>query len=90
MKTIKSQKLPLYLQISYNSSERFDYLINWYVFIEREPWVKDWNNSGPTTFVQLRADADTVLVESKLQHFIKPNKEYSELDRLELGLQRYD
>jgi ABC-type antimicrobial peptide transport system permease subunit len=74
-----------------NSSERFEYLVNWDFFIEREPWVKDWDNSGPTTFLQLRADADPALVEAKLQHFIKPyNKEYSELDRLELGLQRFD
>ncbi|MEP6933974.1 MAG: ABC transporter permease, partial [Nitrospirota bacterium] len=41
-----------------NSSEHFEYLINWDLNIEREPWVKDWHNSGPTTFVQLRKDAD--------------------------------
>ena len=81
----------VFADIPGNSSERFEYLINWDLFVEREPWVKDWDNSGPTTFVQLRADADPVLVESKLQHFIKSyNKEYSEIDRLELGLQRYD
>jgi ABC-type antimicrobial peptide transport system permease subunit len=81
----------VFADIPNNSSEKFEYLINWYVFIEREPWVKDWNNSGPTTFVQLRADADPVVVESKLQHFIKPyDKKYSKLYRLELGLQRYD
>lgn len=74
-----------------NSSEHFEYLLNWDFFIEREPWVKDWNNSGPTTFVQLRKEANPALVEAKLQHFIKGyDKDYSNIDRLELDLQRYD
>ena len=77
--------------IPVNSSERFDYLINWHFFIEREPWLKNWDNSGPTTFVRLKPNVDPAMVDSKLQHFIKGyNKEYSELSRLELGLQRYD
>ncbi len=80
----------VFADIPDNSSEQFEYLINWDLFIEREPWVKDWNNSGPTTFVQLRTDADPALVESKLRHFIKSySKNYSDVP-LELGLQRYD
>jgi putative ABC transport system permease protein len=74
-----------------NVSERFDYLLNWHLFTEREPWIKDWNNSGPATFVQLRKDADPAKFESKIQHFIAGyDKTYSKLERLELGLQRYD
>ncbi len=65
--------------------------INWDLFVERQPWVKDWGNNGPATYVQLRKDADPARVEAKLQHFIKSyDKNYTELDRLELGLQRYD
>jgi ABC-type antimicrobial peptide transport system permease subunit len=79
----------VFADIANNSSEQFEYLINWDLFVEREPWLKDWNNSGPTTFVQLRSDADPALVESRLQHFIKGyDMKYSEV-RLELGLQRY-
>jgi ABC-type antimicrobial peptide transport system permease subunit len=81
----------VFSNIPANSSERFDYLINWHFFIEREPWLTNWDNSGPTTFIQLKPNVDPVVVDSKLQHFIKPyNKEYSDLSRLELGLQRYD
>ncbi|HEX8378246.1 MAG TPA: ABC transporter permease [Pedobacter sp.] len=73
-----------------NSFEQFDYLINWDYFVEIQPWVKDWGNSGPSTFVQLRADAKRASVESKLQHFVKPyNKEYTEANHIELGLQLY-
>jgi ABC-type antimicrobial peptide transport system permease subunit len=81
----------VFADIPRNSSEQFECLINWHLFVEREPWVKDWHNSGPTTFVQLRKDADPVKVQSKLREFIKPyDKEYSNIDRLELGLQRYE
>jgi ABC-type antimicrobial peptide transport system permease subunit len=81
----------VFADIPDNSSERFDYLINWHLMIEREPWLKNWDNSGPTTFVQLRPGTDPALIDAKLQHFIKPyNKDYTELSRLELGLQRYD
>lgn len=74
-----------------NTSEHFEYLLNWHFFEEREPWIKDWHNSGPTTFLKLRADANPTKVEAKLQHFIKRyDKSYSDLDRLELSLQRYD
>jgi putative ABC transport system permease protein len=74
-----------------NVSERFEYLLNWDLFMEREPWVKVWHNSGPITFVQLRKDADAAKVEKQIQYFIrKYDKEYSAIDRLELGLQRYD
>lgn len=81
----------VFADIPNNSSLRFEFLINWGFLIQQEPWLKDWDNSGPKTFVQLRQKANPALIESKLQHFIKSyNKDYSELDRLELGLQRYD
>ncbi len=77
----------VFADLGANSSERFEYLINWDFHLEREPWVKDLHNSGPTTFVQLRKDADPVFVGKKLQHFIKGyDKDYSDIDHLELGL----
>lgn len=73
-----------------NVSEKFEYQISWDLFIEMNDWVKDWHNSGPTTFVRLREHAKPEIVRSKIQHFIKAyDKEYSDLDRLELGLQPF-
>jgi putative ABC transport system permease protein len=72
------------------SSEQFDFLISWEHFLEREPWVKDWHNCGPTTFLQLKEGASRRNVESRLKRFIAAyDKEFSQLDRLELGLQLY-
>ena len=73
-----------------NVSEKFEYVINWDLFVERNPWVKEWHNSGPATFIKLREHANAEELKPKLQHFIKNyDKEYSDLDRLELSLQSY-
>ena len=73
-----------------NVSEKFEYLINWELFIERNNWVKDWNNSGPYTFVMLHEHTDAEALSANIQHFLKTyDKGYSDLDRLELGLQPF-
>lgn len=73
-----------------NSSQKFDYLCHWDFFLEREQWAKDWHNSGPDTYIKLHAGASEAAVRTKLREFLKAyDKEYSQLDRLELGLQPF-
>ncbi len=73
-----------------NVSSKFEYIINWDLFVERNSWVKDFNNSGPTTYIKLKANTDPERIKPRLQHFIKKyDKEYSSLNRLELGLQPF-
>jgi hypothetical protein len=73
-----------------NVSEKFEYLCHWDFFIEREPWLKDWHNSGPNTYIKLHEGASEASVRSKIREFLKGyDKEYSQLDRLELGLQPF-
>jgi putative ABC transport system permease protein len=74
-----------------NVSEKFEYIINWDFFIERERgWIHDWSNSGTITYFKLREHVNPETLNAKLQHFIKNyDKEYSELGRLELGLQPF-
>ena len=81
----------VFKDLTEKSSDRFEYLINWEFFLEREPWLKDWDNSGAFTFVRLRADANPKKVDADIRQITKKyNKQYTELDRLELGLQPYD
>ncbi len=73
-----------------NVSDKFEYLINWKFFVERNEWVKNWHNSGSTTFIKLREEANADALKPKLQHFIKNyDNEYSDIDRLELSLQPF-
>lgn len=73
-----------------HSSEQFEYVINWDLFMKRESWLNDWNNSGPTTFIKLKKNVLPAQFSSKIQHFIgQYDKEYSEHERLELDIQPY-
>jgi putative ABC transport system permease protein len=73
-----------------NSSEKFEYLMNWEFFLEENEWMKNWHSTSGSTFVMLREHANPEIVKSKIQYFIKNyDSEYSDLDRLELGLQPY-
>jgi putative ABC transport system permease protein len=73
-----------------NASYKFEYLINWNFFVERNEWVKSWGNSGPITFIKLREQANAASLKLKLQHFLKGyNKNYSDFHRDELSLQPF-
>ena len=72
-------------------SNRFDYLLNWQLFLKDNSWAKEWSNNGPRTLVMLRPDADPVRVEAKIKRFLDGyNKGQSKSFRIELGLQRFD
>ena len=76
--------------LSDNVSDKFEFVFNWDLHIERNEWLKVWHNSGPTTFVKLRQHADAEALKPKLQHFIRDyDAEYSDLDRLELSMQPF-
>ena len=53
-----------------NSSQQFDFLRSWTDFVKQNAWVNNWGNSSPSTFVQLRKEADPARVESKIKDFI--------------------
>ncbi|MGZ5133826.1 MAG: ABC transporter permease, partial [Flavitalea sp.] len=40
--------------ISRLSSRRFDFLLNWEAFLERNSWARDWGNNGPMTLILMR------------------------------------
>jgi putative ABC transport system permease protein len=73
-----------------NSSRKFDYLINWNVYLSAHPGAKRWDNSGPLTYVMLRADADPKQVEKKFTHFMGHYNPATPSFRIENGLQRVD
>ncbi|HEV7347738.1 ABC transporter permease [Telluribacter sp.] len=54
-----------------NSSEAYDYLLNWQDFLKRNEWVKDWGNNAPQTRIQLHAEADVSQLEARLKPFLK-------------------
>ena len=73
-----------------NTSDKFDYIINWDAFLADNEWAKDWGNNGPRTVILLRADANPVLVTRKITKFLDNyNKDQGKGFRIELGMQLY-
>jgi ABC-type antimicrobial peptide transport system permease subunit len=73
------------------ASRKFDYLVSWESWVADHLWTKQWDNSGPLTFVLLRKDANATLVDKKIAHFLDNyNKDQSAAYHIELGLQKFD
>jgi putative ABC transport system permease protein len=73
-----------------NTSRKFEYVINWDAYLAEYPGSKSWSNSGPLTFVMLRKDANPVLVDKKITHFLDTYWTFEKSYRVENGLQRFD
>jgi putative ABC transport system permease protein len=73
------------------SSQKYDFLINWFAYLEENSWAKSWGNNGPATIIMLRVDANPALVEKKLTHFLDNlNKDQKKgIFTEELGIQRF-
>ena len=70
-----------------NSSDQYDFLLNWEDCKKRNPWMTDWNNNGPHTRIQVRPDANIAALETKLKPFLrKYNKDIGRTLDVELFL----
>ena len=72
-----------------NSSVRFEFLRSWGDYVKQNDWVHNWGNTSPTTFIQLRQDADPLKVEAAIKDFIYRYKPTDKGSRTELALQPY-
>jgi putative ABC transport system permease protein len=75
-----------------NSSDRFDYLINWKFQLDTVDWLKDWIFRSPHTYVMLRPGANPVAVEKKITHFMDYYLTAKDGGgfHIELGIQKFD
>jgi predicted permease len=77
-----------------NASQKFDYLINWYAYLDDNQWLKDWSiniNDGPKTFVVLRPGTDANRFTARIRDFLHSYyKEQRSGFHIELGIQRFD
>ena len=73
-----------------NASPKFDFLLNWYAYLDDNGWAKQWGNNGPQTLLLLRKDADVAAFGRKINLFLdKYNKEQSKTFYVRLGIQRF-
>jgi putative ABC transport system permease protein len=73
------------------SSLKFDYIINWHIFMQQRPWFKNFGNTAPFTTILLKDNADPEQVRAKIKNFLH---DYDAGEgpgyRLELDMQRYN
>ncbi|XHR93220.1 ABC transporter permease [Mucilaginibacter sp. UC70_90] len=60
----------VYEDMPNNSSQKFDFVMNWYNFLDENTWARDWGNQGPAAVIMLRPDADPVKFAKKIPHFL--------------------
>ncbi|UFH56957.1 ABC transporter permease [Spirosoma sp. KNUC1025] len=72
-----------------NSSQQFDFLINWKAYVKTNDWVHNWGNYNPYTFIQLRPGADPAKVGAKIKDFTYRYKPKNNAFIEELILQPY-
>jgi putative ABC transport system permease protein len=71
-------------------SDKFDYIINWEFFTNRNEWIEDWHNSGPNTYIMLAENTVAEELRAKIREFIaKYDAKYTEANHMELDLQPY-
>jgi len=75
-----------------NTSEKFDYALNWQFLLRYVGWLTNWINRSPATFVQLQPNTGSAKVELAIKGFIQPylGTGYGAGFRTELGLQPFD
>ena len=72
-----------------NTSQHFDFVINWQYLVKAVDWLDNWANRSPQTFVQLQPGANSTVVEAKIKDFVTQylSANYKTGYRVELGLQ---
>ena len=56
----------VYEDVPSNATERFDVLLNYALVLEKRPYLLEWGNSDPSTYVLLRENADLSNVNNKI------------------------
>ena len=80
----------VFADVPKNSTDRFDYMLNWQSFLEDYEWAKDWTNNGPTTYIMLRKGTNVQAFQNKITRFLDNyNKEQTSHSYIRLGIQRF-
>jgi ABC-type antimicrobial peptide transport system permease subunit len=81
----------VFINVPANSSIQFDYLINWPLFMQQNPWFTNFGNTSPFVTVLLREGTDPAKFGEKIKDFLDI---YENVEapgyQVELRMQRYD
>ncbi|MFH1050601.1 MAG: ABC transporter permease, partial [bacterium] len=69
-----------------NATAQFDLLFNYDIVQDAHPWLTEWKNSGPSTFVVVKNGTDVSVLNAKIKNYLKSKSQDSENT---LFLQKY-
>jgi ABC-type antimicrobial peptide transport system permease subunit len=61
----------IFKDLPVNATEKFDLIFNYDVFLDANPWVREWGNSNPSTFVLLNPETNISALNAKLENFLQ-------------------
>jgi predicted permease len=73
-----------------NASTKFDYVINWQAAIDDNDKIKDWGNSGFSTYIQLKKGINVDSFEKQIINLLHKYTPRSDNYHVELGIQRFE
>jgi putative ABC transport system permease protein len=53
-----------------NTSQHFDFVINWQYLLKAVDWLSNWPSRSPQTYIQLQPGADAAKAEAKIKDFV--------------------
>jgi putative ABC transport system permease protein len=70
------QVTAVFEDLSDHEQDQYEYLLNWTDYLNKEPWLKEWSNYGPSTRIQLHETlggkpVDPAALNAKLTWFLK-------------------
>ncbi|HTN38007.1 MAG TPA: FtsX-like permease family protein [Arachidicoccus sp.] len=69
---------------------KFEYLINWKVFLGKFKNMQSWSNTGVSTFVMLKKETNPETFKGEVRNFLDKYADFDKHYKEELGLQRFD
>lgn len=79
----------VFQDVPLHSSLKFDFLRSWSDFKTQNPWVENWGNTSPATYVLLRQNVNLENVKSKIKEFVYRYQPKTEGTKVELDLQPF-
>ena len=61
----------IFKNLPYNSSEKFDLIFNYDLILDSYPWLNEWGNADPSTFVLLNRETKISTFNTKIKNFLQ-------------------
>jgi ABC-type antimicrobial peptide transport system permease subunit len=69
----------VFKDVPFHSTFRFDYLLPYESFVEKNQWALKWGSHNPNTFLLLKEGTDVANFNKKIEDFLRKKDQYSDV-----------